>query len=160
MRLAGYSAKDAAIAMIDVVAESSAEDAFEDVMCYLGWWDCPRSGVALIEGKPHFFDCRFSEELDDYPDQYQVWPAWHQEPADALEAWREFAEWRDQHDSGYRPPPFPMSAARKRLQERWNEGPPATARAAVPEWRLDRNRSFAGRVPQHKVGWVFIDRAS
>jgi hypothetical protein len=160
MRLAGYSAKDAAIAMIDVVAESSAEGAFEDVMCYLGWWDCPRSGVALIGGKPHFFDCRFSEELDDYPDHYQVWPAQHQELADALEARREFAEWRDQHDAGYRPPPFPGSAARKRLQERWHEDPPATARAAVPEWRLDRNRSFAGRMPQHKVRWVFIDRAS
>jgi hypothetical protein len=49
--------------------------AFEDVICYLGWWDCPRSGVALIGGKPNFFDCRFSEELDDYPNQYQVWPA-------------------------------------------------------------------------------------
>jgi hypothetical protein len=58
-------------------------------------------------GKPHFFDCRFSEELDDHPDQYQVWPAQHQELADALEAWRAFAQWRDQHDSGYRPPPFP-----------------------------------------------------
>jgi hypothetical protein len=38
---AGYSAKGAAIAMMDVVAESSAEDAFEDVMCYLGWWESP-----------------------------------------------------------------------------------------------------------------------
>ncbi len=27
----------------------------------------------------------------------------------------------------------------------WNEGPPASANATVPEWRLDRNRSFAGR---------------
>src|SRR5258706_13039640 len=150
MPLAG-SVKDAADAMIDLVAESRAEGAFEDVMCYLGWWDCPRSGVALIGGKPHFFDCRFSEELDDYPDLYQVWPARHGELEDALEAWREGAQWRDQHDSGHRPPPFPVSADRKRLNERWNEGPPATAKAAVPEWRLDRHRSFAGRVPQHKV---------
>src|SRR5258706_16203723 len=117
MPLAG-SVKDAADAMIDLVAESRAEGAFEDVMCYLGWWDCPRSGVALIRVKPHFFDCRFSEELDDYPDQYQVWPAQHQELADALEAWREFAQWRAQHYSGYRPPPFPESAARKRAGTR------------------------------------------
>jgi hypothetical protein len=47
MRLAS-SVKDGAIAMIDLVAEGSTEVAFEDVMCYLGWWDCPRSGVALI----------------------------------------------------------------------------------------------------------------
>jgi hypothetical protein len=159
MPLAGC-AKDAAVAMIDLVAEGRAEGAFEDVMCYLGWWDCPRSGVALIGGKPHFFDCRFSEEFDDYPDQYLVWPARPGELEDALEAWREWARWRDQHDSDHRPPPFPVSAARKRLQERWNEGLPATVRAAVPEWHLDRNRSFAGRVPQHKVHWVFLDRAS
>ncbi|HUA41112.1 MAG TPA: hypothetical protein VMA32_06085 [Streptosporangiaceae bacterium] len=139
------------------MADSSAEDAFEDVVCYLGWWDCPRSGVALIGGKPHFFDCRFSEELDDYPDQYQVWPVRDRELADALEAWREFAQWRDQYDSGRRPPPLAVSAARERVQERSHEDPPATARSAVPEWRLDRNRSFASRVPQHKVRWAFTD---
>jgi hypothetical protein len=60
--------------------------AFEEVICHLGWWDCPRSGVALIGGNPNFFDCRFSEELDDRPYQYQVWPAQHQELADAFEA--------------------------------------------------------------------------
>lgn len=158
--LRSYSARDAVIAMIDLVAEGSADGAFEDVMCYSGWWDCPRAGVALIGGKPHFFDCRFSEDLDDYPEEYQVWPALPQELADALEAWREWARWRDQHDSGQRPEPFLASAARKRLQERWNEGPSATARAAVPEWRLDRNRKFAGRVPRHKVRWVFVDQAS
>jgi hypothetical protein len=141
------------------VAEISAEGEFEEVVCYSGWWDCPRSGVALIGGEPHFFDCRFSEELDDYPDQYQVWPAQAWELADALEAWREFAAWRDLHDSGRRPPPFPGSAAGKRVHERWHVGPPATARAAIPKWRLDRNRSFAGRVPQHKVRWTFLDWA-
>jgi hypothetical protein len=146
--------------MIDPVAESSTEGAFEDVVCYVGWWDCPRSGVALIGGKPYFFDCSFSEELDDYLDQYQVWPAQDRELADALEVWRDFARWRDRYDSGHHPPPLPESAARKRLQERWHEGPPATARTGVPEWRLDRNSSFAGRVPQHKVRWVFVDRAS
>ena len=145
--------------MIGRVAESGAKGAFEDVVCYVGWWDCPRSGVALIGGKPYFFDCRFSEELDDYPDQYLVWPAQDGELADAIEVWRDFARWRDQYDSGHHPPPLSGSAARKRLQERWHEGPPATARAAVPEWRLDRNRSYAGRVPQHKVRWAFIDRA-
>jgi hypothetical protein len=72
MRLAGYSAEGAAIAMIDVVAESSAEGGIRRLICYLGWWDCARSGVALIEGKPNFFDCRFSEERDDCPYQYQV----------------------------------------------------------------------------------------
>lgn len=58
MPLAG-SVKDAAVAMIDLVAESRAEGAFEDVMCYLGWWDCPRSGVALIGGQAAFLRLPF-----------------------------------------------------------------------------------------------------
>jgi len=134
---------------------SAQEGDFEDVLCYSGWWDCPRSGVAVIDGRPHFFDCRFSEELDDYPVLYEVWPAGDQELADDLEAFREFAAWRDLWDSGKHPPALGRSEARTAKQRRLEKGPPQTARTAVPEWHLDRNRSFAGRRPNHKVRWNF-----
>jgi hypothetical protein len=134
---------------------SAQEGEFEDVLCYSGWWDCPRSGVAVIDGKPHFFDCRFSEELDDYPVLYDVWPAGDQELADALEAFREFAAWRDLWDSGKHPSALGRSEARAGEQRRLEKGPPQAARTAVPEWHLDRNRSFAGRRPNHKVRWTF-----
>jgi len=111
---------------------SAHEGAFEDVLCYSGWWDCPRSGVALIDGKPHFFDCRFSEELDDYPVLYEIWPAGDQQLADALEAFREW-------DSGKHPPALARSEALAREQSRLEKGPLQAARTAVPEWHLDRN---------------------
>ena len=59
--------------IIDLVTDAD-DDAFEPVLSYLGWWDCPRSGVALVDGKPNYFECQFSEELDDYPDQFRLWP--------------------------------------------------------------------------------------
>jgi hypothetical protein len=45
---------------------------FEEVLCWSEWWDCPRFGIALIGGGvEHFFDCSFSDELDDYPADFQ-----------------------------------------------------------------------------------------
>jgi hypothetical protein len=88
--------------------------------------------VALIDGQPYNFECEFSEELDDYPGEY---------------------------DSGLRPPPFPGDlrlAVLNRIRDRAQRQPPPDARAAIPELRLDRNRSFAGRVPSHVARWRFI----
>jgi hypothetical protein len=59
--------------IIDLVTDAG-DGAFEPVLSYLGWWDCPRSGVALVHGQPYYFVCRFSEELDDYPDEFCLWP--------------------------------------------------------------------------------------
>jgi len=138
----------------------AGDGAFEPVLSYLGWWDCPRSGVALVGGEPYYFDCQFSEELDDYPGQFRLWPISGDDLAGELEAWQAWAAWRDQYDSGRRPGPFPgdrdvaiMERARRRRQRQ----PPPDARTAIPEWRLDRNRSFAGRIPADMVRWVFVD---
>jgi hypothetical protein len=85
----------------------AGDGAFEPVLGYLGWWDCPRSGVALVGGQPYYFDCEFSEELDEYPDTFRLWPISGDDLADELEIWEAFAAWRDQFDSGRRPGPFP-----------------------------------------------------
>jgi hypothetical protein len=61
------------------------DGAFEAVLSYCGWWDCPRDGVTLLGGLPYCFECRFSEELDDYPDQFWLWPISGGELADELE---------------------------------------------------------------------------
>jgi len=104
---------------------SAQEGDLEDVLCYSGWWDCPRSGVAVIDGSPHFFDCRFSDELDDYPVLYEIWPARDEELADALEAFREFAAWRDLWDCGQdgRPRMAPRSQPLVRRQQTKPQGP-------------------------------------
>jgi hypothetical protein len=54
---------------------------------YRGFWDVPRVFLARHNGQVFLFDCAFSEELDDYPDDYSVYllpPDLHEEnlPAD------------------------------------------------------------------------------
>gem|GEM_PF-2203099 len=140
------------------MADAYGDGEFEDVLCYFGWWDCPRSGISLVGARPHYFDCRFSDDLDDYPDQYRVWPVPDDELADELEVWQCFVQWRGQFDGGAQPGPFPgqlRTEAFSRVQERHIQQPPESARVAIPAWRLDRNRSFAGRVPMHRARWTF-----
>jgi hypothetical protein len=99
----------------------------------------PRSGVALVVGKPYYFDCRFSEELDDYTDQFRLWPVPGDELADELEAWQMFAAWGGEYDSGLRPGPFPggrQSAALERMRRRRQRQSPPGARTAIPSGAL------------------------
>jgi hypothetical protein len=39
---------------------------------YRGFWDVPRIFLFRHDGKVFLFECLFNEELDDYPDDYQV----------------------------------------------------------------------------------------
>jgi hypothetical protein len=45
-----------------LVAHAENAIPFEDALCCSGWWNCPRSGVAVVAGEPYFFDCQFFEE--------------------------------------------------------------------------------------------------
>jgi hypothetical protein len=87
-----------------------------------------------------------------------VWAVPDDELADELEVWQSFVDWRGQVDAGAQPGPFPgqqRTEAFSRIQQRRRQQPPEDARVATPAWRLDRNRSFAVRVPAHKVRWTF-----
>jgi hypothetical protein len=39
---------------------------------YRGYYDVPRIFLTRYEGEFYLFNCPFSEELDDYPDDYDV----------------------------------------------------------------------------------------
>lgn len=101
------------------------------------------------------FESPFDEQLDDYESAFYLWPMTTDELSVAAEVWREWDEWRRRFDRGERPPPFEATEAGGRLRSRRTHEPPAAARRAVPEWRLDTERSFAERTPQHKVRWRF-----
>jgi hypothetical protein len=142
------------------VAELSlpAEGGFDDVLYYFGRWDCPRNGVTLLAGIPMHFNSPFDEHLDDYVAEYYLWPATDEEVAEGLEVWNAFAAWRARFDAGERPlPPFEATETGRRLRNRRPPGPRPTARRAVPQWRLDPDRSFASRTPQHTVRWHFLE---
>lgn len=128
------------------------------VLTAWSWWDCPRSGVTVLAGIPNRFRCEFDDALDDYPLQYQLWPVSESDLNPELSFWRLWIEWRERFDSGDDPEPFeeqPGYASLKVALADYRE-PHADARHAIPEWHLDRDRSFAGRVPQHFVSWTFF----
>jgi len=84
-----------------------------------------------VGDEPYYFDCLFSEELDDYSDRFCLWPVPEDELADELQAWRLWTAWRDEYDSGLWPPPFPGDPAPAALERVRHPPPlPASARCA------------------------------
>jgi hypothetical protein len=73
---------------------------FEAVLVIVGYWDEPRSGIALFRGDACYFECIFDEELDDYSNHYRLT---HVTPA-TLAIYKEkdeiFRRWRAVFDSG------------------------------------------------------------
>ena len=124
---------------------------FTEVLTAWSWWDAPREGVVRIDGHPHRFRSDFDEVLDDYPAAYRIWPITEAELAADLALWEEWVDWRRRFDRGENPEPF----ASKSQGIRDVEPPASGVRLAVPEWRLDANRSFAVRPPRHLVRFVF-----
>jgi len=126
------------------------DDRYGDVLFYFGWWDCPRSGVAVVDGEPMHFDCPFDELLDDYPSEFVLWPATGLEVSAGMTLFGEWAKWRGRFDAGRATAAFEGNAVAPPL-------PPPSARRAVPEWHLDADRTFVNRVPKHRVRWRFLD---
>lgn len=137
--------------------ERVADDGFGAVLYYFEWWDCPRLGAAQVAGQPLMFDSQFDEDIDDYAREFRVWPPSDADLAEDLAVWRAFADWRGRFDSGDRQlPPFEETRAARLDRQRGRRQAPPSARRAIPEWRLDPDRSFAGRVPEHRVRWRFV----
>lgn len=131
------------------------EGTVAEVLYYFGWWDCPRCGVTLIEGMPWHFESPFDAEIDDYAADFYLWPMTEKELASARDLWREWEAWRARFDAG-EPDLLPFERTMEGRHQDWAHEPPHDARRATPEWQLDPNRSFAGRKPQHKVRWRFV----
>lgn len=130
---------------------------FEEVICWSEWCDCPRFGVALIGGVPHYFECQFSEAIDDYPDEYRIWIASEEELADEVDVFGRFAAWRGRFDAGEVTDPHysdnrPIAQL---VRERHSRGPTSKTRVATPDWRLDENRKYTAASPRHRVRWRF-----
>lgn len=132
---------------------------FEEVICAWDWWDCPRSGVAFAQGMPHRFLCEFSEELDDYPDEFCLWAIAEDDLQVERAAWDRWVNWRRRFDRGEPVEPFEHDPNFAELRDRLQVGATAAPDAilAIPTWRLDPNRSFAEGTPKHWVRWRSAD---
>jgi len=64
------------------------------------YYDGPRKGVANLLGKPHFYDCVFDENNDEYSDLYQLTPIDQHKFQLALEAWKIWRKWELAYHTG------------------------------------------------------------
>jgi len=47
---------------------------YETVFTVTDYYDGPRQGIANFKGEPHFYDCIFDEERNDYSNLYRLTP--------------------------------------------------------------------------------------
>jgi hypothetical protein len=67
---------------------------WERVYTISDFFDSPRGGVADFEGKPHAFQCRFSEADDDWTDIFDLMEIEPDLLATVLERWALWLRWQ------------------------------------------------------------------
>ena len=64
------------------------------------YYDGPRTGVANFRGEPHFYDCIFDKNRNDYTDLYRLTPIDPKTFERALKAWRIWRKWEFAYHEG------------------------------------------------------------
>jgi hypothetical protein len=88
----------------------------EDVFTETDYYDGPRQGVANFGGFPHFYDCVFSNERQDYTNHYRLTRIKTETFQLALEDWAIWLRWEKAFKAGQTAlethPALPQEAAR------------------------------------------------
>ena len=81
---------------------SSAEavSGYETVFTVTDYYDGPRKGLANYQGKPHFYECVFDENRDEYSDQYRLTPVDEETFRLAMEDWEIWLKWETAFHAG------------------------------------------------------------
>jgi hypothetical protein len=70
-----------------------SQPGIEEVFTVTDYYDGPRLGIANYLGTPHFFDCVFSDEKQDYSNLYRLTLVTDQAFQLALEDWAIWTRW-------------------------------------------------------------------
>ena len=73
---------------------------FEPVLTVRDWWDCPRAGVAEVDGKPHLYISTWDEAADDWSEIYTLTPLDQDTLTLVLEDYEIWRRWRLAFDAG------------------------------------------------------------
>jgi hypothetical protein len=91
---------------------------FEPVFTVTDYYDGPRQGIANYSGAPHYYDCVFSDEKQDYTSVYRLTPVSDEVFQLALEDWAIWKRWEQafhtRQTSLETHPALPEDAARHR----------------------------------------------
>jgi hypothetical protein len=75
------------------VPSTQPKPGFEEVFTVTDYYDGPRKGVANYHGQPHFYDCIFAEQGQDYSNLYRLTPVSQELFLLALEDWAIWKRW-------------------------------------------------------------------
>jgi hypothetical protein len=56
------------------VTVAELQPGYEEVFTVMDYYDGPRKGFANFRGQPHFYDCIFDDDKDEYSDLYHLTP--------------------------------------------------------------------------------------
>lgn len=107
------------------------------MLAYFEWWDCPRSGIALLDGEPRYFAGDFPDVLDEYESEFRLWPAAPEARQRENEWQARWVEWRSAHDREGHPSSILHDAAFAELTRCLKESrtpPAATVRSCPVVW--------------------------
>ena len=63
-------------------------------------YDGPRSGIADLDGVPHYFECLFDEEKQDWSEKFDLKPISESLFENATEQWKIYRDWEEKYHSG------------------------------------------------------------
>ena len=63
-------------------------------------YDGPRSGIANFEDAPHYFECLFDEEKQDWSDRFRLKLISKKLFENATQQWKIYRDWEKQYHSG------------------------------------------------------------
>ena len=72
---------------------------------YMVWdyYDGVRSGIADYDGQPHYFECQFDTDADEFSDRYDLYRISDETLELALEQWAIYRDWELRFHSGSEP---------------------------------------------------------
>ena len=85
---------------IDNISRKSDSD-YEPVFTVTDYYDGPRRGIANYLGNPHFYECEFDHDQDEYTDRYLLTPVSNETLQLAMEAWEIWKRWESAFHTGW-----------------------------------------------------------
>ena len=135
----------------------------ERVLMVWDFFDGVRSGVALYSGEPHYFDCEFDTDADDFAGVFRLWRIDRVLLALAIEQWQIYRDWEHRFhsaeaDLNSHPGNRGQNAGYDEIEDEIDQylsllGDPAHRAAATFEEREDQPQLPSGCLREMDVTW-------
>lgn len=136
----------------------------EKVHMEFDWYDGPLSGIANVDGRPHYFESRFDEANDTFSSTFAIWPIDAQMLALEVEQWRIFVDWNAVFEAGRTG--VTTHPAHGGINPRWGvlqgllktgrEVPADARKARCKLIRIERDQRYSLEGPDYLLSWYLL----